>query len=163
MATRTRPDGIQLQIALVETSDVEYVPGSHRRWDTDEEYRIRLADGQANSRSNAMPGAVRVHQRPGDAVAFEALGLHRGRYHTDKRRRTFMLTYTSDQRAPVRLLLRPALDPILADDGQASRQPRARSSSASPISTGRTCALRSAVSRNPDCLSLVEALYSTPP
>ena len=49
-----------------------------------------------DSRSNDMPGAVRVHQRPGDAVAFEALGLHRGRYHTDKRRRTSMLTYTSD-------------------------------------------------------------------
>ena len=80
----------------MENSDVEYVPASHLRWDTDEEYRIRLADGQANSRSNDMPGAVRVHQRPGDAVAFEALGLHRGRYHTDKRRRTFMLTYTSD-------------------------------------------------------------------
>ena len=81
----------------METSDVEYVPGSHLRWDTDEEYRIRLADGQANSRSNAMPDAVRIHQHPGDAVAFEALGLHRGRYHTDKRRRTFMLTYTSDR------------------------------------------------------------------
>ena len=93
--TRSKPGGIQLQIALVETSDVEYVPGSHLRWDTDEEYRIRLADGQANSRANDMPGAVRIHQRPGDAVAFEALGLHRGRYHADKRRRTFMLTYTS--------------------------------------------------------------------
>ena len=44
-----------------------------------------------------MPGAVRIHQHPGDAVAFEALGLHRGRYHTDKRRRTFMLTYTSER------------------------------------------------------------------
>ncbi len=97
VATRSKPDGIQLQIALVETSDVEYVPGSHLRWDTEEEYRIRLADGQANSRANDMPGAVRVHQRPGDAVAFEALGLHRGRYHADKRRRTFMLTYTSDR------------------------------------------------------------------
>ena len=58
----------------METSDVEYVPGSHLRWDTEEEYRIRLADGQSNSRSNDMPGAVRIHQQPGDAVAFEALG-----------------------------------------------------------------------------------------
>ncbi len=97
VATRTTPDGIHLQIALVETSDVEYVPGSHLRLNTDEEYRIRLADGQANSRSNEMPGAVRIHQSPSDAVAFEALGLHRGRYHTNKRRRTFMLTYTSDR------------------------------------------------------------------
>ena len=97
VAARTEPAGIQLQIALVETSEVEYVPGSHLRWDTAEEYRIRLADGQATSRSNDMPGAVRIHQRPEDIVAFEALGLHRGRYHTDKRRRPFMLTYASDR------------------------------------------------------------------
>ena len=81
----------------METSDNEYVPGSHLRWDTEDEYRIRLADGQANSRANDMPGAIRIQQRPGDALAFEALGLHRGRYHTDKRRRTLMLTYTSDR------------------------------------------------------------------
>ena len=97
ITARSKPGGIQLQIALVETSDNEYVPGSHLRWDTEEEYRIRLADGQANSRANDMPGAIRIHQRPGDALAFEALGLHRGRYHTDKRRRTLMLTYTSDR------------------------------------------------------------------
>ena len=97
IAARSKPGGIQLQIALVETSDNEYVPGSHLRWDTEEEYRIRLADEQVNSRANDMPGAIRIHQRPGDALAFEALGLHRGRYHTDKRRRTLMLTYTSDR------------------------------------------------------------------
>ena len=97
IAARRAAGGMQLQIALVETADNEYVPGSHLRWDTEEEHRIRLADGQADSRSNAMPGAVRIRQRPGDALAFEALGLHRGRYHTDKRRRTLMLTYTSDR------------------------------------------------------------------
>ena len=97
IAARSKPGGIQLQIALAETADNEYVPGSHLRWDTEEEYRIRLADEQVNSRANDMPGAIRIHQRPGDALAFEALGLHRGRYHTDKRRRTLMLTYTSDR------------------------------------------------------------------
>ena len=86
---------VQLQIALVPSDDIEVVPGSHRRWDTDEEYAIRRADEQKNSRSNAMPGALRVALEPGDAVAFNPLALHRGRYHADKRRRTLMLTYTS--------------------------------------------------------------------
>lgn len=91
---------IQLQIALVPSDDIEFVPGSHARWDTPEEYAIRRADGGANNRSNAMPGAVRIALEPGDAVGFNAYGLHRGRYHADRLRRTFMLTFT-DSRSPI--------------------------------------------------------------
>lgn len=92
----TRSGGLQLQIALVPTEDAEVVPGSHLRWDTDEEYHIRKADGCANWRSNGMPGAVRVALEPGDAVAFNPKALHRGRYHADKLRRTLMFTYSAD-------------------------------------------------------------------
>ena len=57
----------------------------------------------------------------------EALGLHRGsRYHTDKRRRTLMLTYTSDR---VRIFdYFPDQPWILSSppDGRASPPPRAR-------------------------------------
>lgn len=88
-----RIQGMQMQIALVPSEDSEYVPGSHLRWDTPEEYFIRLADNQKHNRSNLMPGAVRTHQEPGDAAAFHAFGLHRGRYHADKCRRTLMLSY----------------------------------------------------------------------
>ncbi len=91
-------DAIQLQVALVPSEDIEFVPGSHLRWDTPEEYRIRLSDNQAHCRSNAMPGAVRISLQPGDAVAFNPFGLHRGRYHADKLRRTLMLTYTRRSR-----------------------------------------------------------------
>jgi hypothetical protein len=86
---------IQMQIALVPSEDSEYVPGSHLRWDTEEEYRVRKADAMRNNRSNLMPGSVRTHQEPGDAAAFDPNGLHRGRYHADKYRRTLMLTYTA--------------------------------------------------------------------
>jgi hypothetical protein len=87
--------GMQMQIALVPSEDSEYVPGSHLLWDTDGQYFIRQGEGQKHNQSNLMPGAVRMHQRPGDAAAFHAYGLHRGRYHADKMRRTLMLTYTS--------------------------------------------------------------------
>lgn len=93
-----RPDingsGVQMQIALVPSDDVEYVPRSHLRWDSPEEYAIRKADGGRHSRSNAMPGALRIALEPGDAVLFNPYGHHRGRYHADKLRRTLMLTYT---------------------------------------------------------------------
>ena len=86
--------GVQIQIALAPSEDVEYVPESHRRWDTDAEFQIRRADNNKNWHSNHMPGALRFKQAPGDAVLFNPVGLHRGRYHTDKLRRTLMLTYT---------------------------------------------------------------------
>ena len=92
-------DHIQLQIALVPSDDIEYVPSSHRRWDTDEEYTVRRADSGANSRGS-LSGAVRIALEPGDAVGFNAYGLHRGRYHANRLRRTFMLTFT-DSRAPL--------------------------------------------------------------
>lgn len=86
---------LQLQIALVPSDDSEYVPGSHLRWDNEEEYFIRRAEGFKHNRSNLMPGAVRTHQEPGDAAAFHPMGLHRGRYHAERYRRTFMLTYNA--------------------------------------------------------------------
>lgn len=85
---------IQMQIALAPSDDVEYVPGSHLRWDTPAEYQIRKADGGVNNRSGAMPGALRLALAAGDAALFNPYGLHRGRYHTGRLRRTLMLTYT---------------------------------------------------------------------
>ncbi|MCX6043584.1 MAG: phytanoyl-CoA dioxygenase family protein [Chloroflexi bacterium] len=85
---------IQMQIPLVPSADIEYVPNSHIRWDTPEEYAIRRADGGKNNRSNAMPGALRLALEPGDAALFNPYGIHRGRYHTTPLRRTLMLTYT---------------------------------------------------------------------
>jgi ectoine hydroxylase-related dioxygenase (phytanoyl-CoA dioxygenase family) len=85
--------GLQLQIALVASDDTEVVPGSHLRWDTLEEYHIRRGDNKVHAESDDMPGALRVALQPGDAVAFNACALHRGRYHSDKQRRTIMLTY----------------------------------------------------------------------
>jgi hypothetical protein len=87
-------DGVQLQVALVPSDDVEVVPGSHLRYDTPEELAIRRSDGGRHNRSNQMPGAVRIALGPGDAAAINSLGIHRGRYHVGKLRRTVMLTYT---------------------------------------------------------------------
>jgi ectoine hydroxylase-related dioxygenase (phytanoyl-CoA dioxygenase family) len=87
-------NSIQMQIALVPSDDVEYVPGSHLRWDRPAEYAIRKADGGEHNRSNEMPGAVRLALAAGDAALFNPYGLHRGRYHTGRPRRTLMLTYT---------------------------------------------------------------------
>ena len=96
IAERAHPGtSVQMQIALIPSDDIEFVPGSHQRWDTDDEYAIRRAGEGANNRSKDMPDALRIALQPGDAVAFNPFGLHRGRYHTDKPRLTLMLTYTA--------------------------------------------------------------------
>ena len=87
-------NSVQMQIALIPSADIEVVPGSHLRWDTPAEYAIRKAEGGAQNRSNTMPGARRVELAPGDAVLFNPMAIHRGRYHADRLRRTLMLTYT---------------------------------------------------------------------
>ena len=84
--------GLQMQVALVPTDDLELVPGSHSRDYSPEEHAICVADGETHNRSNDMPGAVRLHQEPSDAVLFTQLCIHRGRYHTDKLRRTLMIS-----------------------------------------------------------------------
>jgi ectoine hydroxylase-related dioxygenase (phytanoyl-CoA dioxygenase family) len=86
--------GMQLMLALVDTEDNEYVPGSHSRWDTEKEYEIRKGSEMANCTRDDMPGARRFRQAPGDILTFNAYGLHRGRYHADKLRRTMMFSYT---------------------------------------------------------------------
>ena len=85
---------VQVQIALVPSSDFEVVPGSHIRWDTPDEYAIRRKDGGRDRCSNAMPGAIRVALEKGDALGFNPVILHRGRYHSDRPRRTLLVAYT---------------------------------------------------------------------
>lgn len=86
--------GIQFQIPLLDNDDIEYVPYSAARYDSPEEYHIRMADNQSHNREDGMPNALRVSLKAGDGVIFNPFGLHRGRYHVDRPRRTLMLTYT---------------------------------------------------------------------
>jgi len=88
-----RGRAVQIQIALEPSADVEIVPASHVRWDTPDEYAIRLGEGGRNSRSRRMPGAERIALAAGDVAVFNPNAIHRGRYHEDKLRRTLMLTY----------------------------------------------------------------------
>jgi len=94
LAATRKSSGIQLQIALIPSDHSQFVPGSHRRWDTDEEFYIRKSNDLRYACSNLMPNAVATHQSPGDAAAFHSNGIHRGTYHPEVYRRTLMLTYT---------------------------------------------------------------------
>ncbi|MCJ8329092.1 MAG: phytanoyl-CoA dioxygenase family protein [Lentisphaeria bacterium] len=88
--------GAQLMLALTPTDCSQYLPGSHLRWDTDEELHMRLGDDCIHATQD-LEGAVRVKQEPGDVTILNATGLHRGDYFNDVLRRTVMITYTTEE------------------------------------------------------------------
>ena len=85
--------GLHAHLALERDDHLEYVPGSHARWDTPAELRIRRGLAGAATNSDVMPGARRIRLEAGDAVFFSAWGIHRGRNVAGRVRRTFDVIY----------------------------------------------------------------------
>ena len=82
---------VHVRFALEHDDRLELVEGSHRRWDTDEELRIRKG---ARRTSAAMPEARRIALRTGDACVFHAWSIHRATYQRAPVRRTLDSLYT---------------------------------------------------------------------
>jgi hypothetical protein len=70
---------LHLRLALMPERGIELVPGSHKRWDTDEEYAVRMAQGQSKV-SDELRNAECVPMERGDLLVFSANMLHRGLY-----------------------------------------------------------------------------------
>lgn len=87
--------GLHAHLALAADDHLEYVPGSHARWDTPAELRIRRGLDGAAKNSDAMPGARRLRLDAGDAALFSPWGIHRGRYVAGRVRRTFDVIYST--------------------------------------------------------------------
>lgn len=81
---------LHLRVAFERDDHLEIVPGSHARWDTPEELRIRKGPARASS---TMPGALRITLAPGDACIFHASTIHRATYRRDPIRRTLDVLY----------------------------------------------------------------------
>ncbi len=80
---------VHMHIALWPSAAFEMVPGSHRRWETDEQYDIRMNDYF----SDAMPGRMPVKLEAGDVGFVHVNSIHRGLYPSDVRRRTIFVTW----------------------------------------------------------------------
>jgi hypothetical protein len=70
---------LHVRIPLVAEKGLELIPGSHRRWDTEQERAVRL---QLNGRAHHedLPGALLIDLAPGDVLVFHAQMIHRGCY-----------------------------------------------------------------------------------
>lgn len=80
---------VHFRIALEDDDRLEIVPGSHARWDTPEELRLR----KGGHRTAPMPHGARVVLRAGDACVFHAWSIHRATYRRDPPRRTLDALY----------------------------------------------------------------------
>ena len=87
---------VHVRVAFEDDDRLEVVPGSHQRWDTDDELRIRYGAYRA---SNDMPNAVRIALRAGDACLFHAWSIHRATYRRAPIRRTLDLLYGAGHRS----------------------------------------------------------------
>ena len=73
------PEVIHFRIALEDEPGIELVPGSHKRWDSDEELAVRLeVSGQKNDQD--ISSGLSIPLAKGDLLIFSANMIHRGLY-----------------------------------------------------------------------------------
>ena len=71
------------RIPMLPEHGIELVPGSHARWDTNEELDVRLEQNGRHCYDNLV-NAVAVPMQTGDLVVFSANMIHRGLYGLDR-------------------------------------------------------------------------------
>jgi hypothetical protein len=74
---------VHLRVALRPEPGLELVPGTHLRWDTPEEFAVRM-ELEGRQRSDALAGAQHLALQTGDLLVFSANMLHRGLYGMDR-------------------------------------------------------------------------------
>ncbi|MCW7469524.1 phytanoyl-CoA dioxygenase family protein [Leptospira kanakyensis] len=80
------------RIPLETDPGIWVVPGSHKRWDTEEERKIRLElEGKKNHEE--LPNQILIPHNPGDLLVFSAHLIHKGNYDTN--RFSFDIIYTN--------------------------------------------------------------------
>ena len=91
---------VHVHIPLLPTTHSGFVPGSHLRWDTPEEHRVRMAVDEASGTRGCgeIQGGCELQLEPGDASIFHVNGLHRGRYDVGYMRRTIAITVGDNER-----------------------------------------------------------------
>lgn len=72
-----------LRVPLFDEPGVEVVPGTHKRWDNEEEYNVRQEE-KGRLSSDSLSTGVKVKLAAGDLLVFSADMIHRGLYGLDR-------------------------------------------------------------------------------
>ena len=73
------PQVLHFRVPLFDEPGIELVPGSHKRWDNDEELQVRLEQNGRKNYHNITSGLA-VPLKAGDLLVFSANMIHRGLY-----------------------------------------------------------------------------------
>ena len=76
-------DVIHFRIPLKNERGIELIPGTHKRWDTDEELSVRLETDNRKSYEDLDSGLA-INLDAGDLLIFSANMIHRGLYGNDR-------------------------------------------------------------------------------
>jgi ectoine hydroxylase-related dioxygenase (phytanoyl-CoA dioxygenase family) len=74
---------VHLRVPLFDELGMELVPGTHKRWDTDEEFNVRQEEKGRKSNENLSTGKT-IQLAAGDVLVFSADMIHRGLYGLDR-------------------------------------------------------------------------------
>lgn len=77
------PNVVHFRIPLSDEPGVELIPGTHRRWDNDDELDVRLERNGRKNHENLSTGKA-VKLDAGDLLIFSANMIHRGIYGMDR-------------------------------------------------------------------------------
>ncbi len=74
---------LHLRVPLFDELGMELVPGTHKRWDNDEEFNVRQEEKGRVSSENLSTGK-QIELAAGDLLVFSADMIHRGLYGLDR-------------------------------------------------------------------------------
>ncbi len=82
-AALSETEVLHFRVPMFDEPGVELVPGSHQRWDTNEELNVRLEKNGKKKHNNLSTG-LSVELNAGDLLVFSANMIHRGLYGLDR-------------------------------------------------------------------------------
>lgn len=74
---------LHLRIPLFDERGIELVPGTHKRWDNEEEFNVRQ-EMKGHDSSEALSTGKQIELAAGDLLVFSADMIHRGLYGLDR-------------------------------------------------------------------------------
>lgn len=74
---------VHLRVPLFDEPGMELIPGTHKRWDNEEEFNVRYEINGKQS-SDELAQGVKVSLKAGDLLVFSADMIHRGLYGLER-------------------------------------------------------------------------------
>lgn len=74
---------LHLRVPLFDELGMELVPGTHKRWDNDEEFNVRQEE-KGRLSSDDLSTGVKINLAAGDLLVFSADMIHRGLYGLER-------------------------------------------------------------------------------